>query len=1207
MKKKFVGAVLVLVTVNCVGDPTGTGGAVTLQRIAAPGDTLIVGAPGRLLAQPVAFRLLDGYGKPLPAARVHWSITSGNGQLVRTDTISGPDGTLKAQWMLGTKASDVQRLHVGVRLGGGHAPTAEVTASAVPVEVTALAIQAETTDVRLAVHAQLQVQATDPFGNHFVPKDLRFVSLDTTVTADSAGVVVPHHRGFARVIATAGGVTDTAVVHGIQVVASIQIDHDTLRFHSLGQDEKLGVTLVDDQGLQVADSLPVIVPSDTSVVALQVTNPLIVKSKANGVTTVNLSTSTASRSAVAVVRQRTASLAFTAASFALDALNDTVRTRLIALDSLGVPVQAPRITFASSDTGVVAIDTSGLLRARGNGSAMIQAQSLSGIVATVPAVVAQRVARIAVARDTVLFDALHAQLPINAVALDRLGSSVVGVLLTYESESGSVVAIDGTGRIEALANGATRVIAAYGADSGAVVVRVKQRPVRVVVATDTVRLNALGQTRTISAVAEDSLGSPLVDGVVGVAVADTAVVGAADSSTVQARANGVSTATFSVAGLPGQVVVRVAQVPASVRLDAAAFAFDALNDTLRAVPQVSDSLGTVIALAPVTYYSSDTTVATVDTAGLVRARSNGSARLFAQAGAGVAATVTVNVAQQVARIAVARDTIVFDALRAVLPVAATGLDRLGSPVVGAALTYASTGTAVATVDANGQIQALTNGTTGVVAVHGTDSGFVLVRVQQRPVRVQVASDTLTFDALGEDHQISAVALDSLGSPVVGGIVGLRVGDTTLAQLVDSTTARARQNGVTAATFTVAGLPAAVTLNVSQVATSLSAAVTFGKPIVTLPVGAPLPVACQAADRNGYPVTQDPALVGSVNGTVTGAGCGDVRVQRSGYDTLLFVLGAAQARVPVVVAAAPIAQSPLGDFVVADTLPGDAGNTWAPSARRNSRGDLEVYYTAWAGTLDSTGYNRGNLQRLVWLSGNQFRYDGLAVAHDDSICSRQGQGIENMVIVRRADGAGWRMLYAAGSNDCYGWQVFSAVSSDERTWTKEPGIRLSNGGTAQRGSPPWPVGEGMVVDQLPTGEWRMIVSTYEHIDPPENKWQITEWRSPDQINWTYIGPVLTTRDMPEGWQGSVYSPTIRQIAPGLWRMLFTADGRPSSGSRSATWSAVSTDRGHWQVEGELFGSPSSNLYYAAMVDDHVIFARLDNGGSMHLSIANVIMP
>jgi len=1205
--KKFVGAVLVLVTVNCVGDPTGSGGAVTLQRVVTPGDTLIVGAPGRLLAQPLAFRVLDGYGKPLPGARVHWSITSGNGRLVRTDTISGPDGTLSAQWMLGTRASDVQRLEVGVHLGGNQAPTANATAAAVPVEVTVLAIQGDTTDVRLAVHAQLQAQATDPFGNHFVPKDLRFAALDTTLTVDTAGVVVPHRRGFARVIATAGGVTDTAVIHGIQVVASIQVDHDTLHFHSLGQDEKLGVTLVDDQGLLVADSLPVIAPSDTSVVTLNATNPLVVKSKANGVARVNLSTSTVSQSAVAVVRQRTASLAFTGPGFSLDALNDTVRAKLIILDSLGVPVQMPRITFSSSDTGVVVIDSAGLLRARGNGSATIQARSLSGVVSAVPAVVAQEVTRIAVARDTVLLDALHAQTPMRAVGLDRLGSPVLGAALTYGSDSGGTAAVDQNGQIEALRNGTGRVSAIHGADTGVVIVVVKQRPVRVVLPTDTIRLNALGQARLISAVAEDSLGSPLVDGVTAVALTDTSVAGAADSTGVQAHANGVTTATFTVAGLPGQLAVRVAQVPASVTLAATGFTFDAFNDTARAAPQVTDSLGALIAGAPVSYSSIDTSIASVDTAGVVRARGNGSTRVVVQAAAGVLGTTRVTVAQQVARIGLARDTIAFSALHAVLPMSATGLDRLGSPVVGATLTYESSGGGIATVDASGQIQALSNGTTTVVAIHGADSGFAVVRVQQRPVRVRVASDTLQFDALGEDRQVLATALDSLGSPVTGGIVDLRVSDTTLAQAVDSTTARARQNGVTAATFIVAGLPAAVTLKVSQVATSLAVALNFGRPIITLPVGAALPVTCQAADRNGYTVAQDPTLAGSVNGTVTGAGCADARVQHSGSDTLLFALGTAQARVPVIVAAAPIVQSPLGDFAIADTLPGITNGPWAPSARRNSRGELEVYYTAFSKNVDSSGYTRGDLQRLVWVGDNQFRYDGVAVAHDDSICSLQGQGIENMVIVPRAGGTGWRMLYAAGSNDCYGWQVFSAVSTDERTWTKEPGIRLSNGGTAVHGQPPWPVGEGMVVDQLATGEWRMIVSTYEHLDPPENKWQITEWRSPDQLNWTYVGPVLTTRDMPVGWQGSVYSPTIRQLGPGLWRMLFTADGRGTPGSRSAVWSAVSTDYTHWQVEAEVLGGLSSNAYYSALVDDKVVFVRQDASGPLRLAIAAVTMP
>jgi len=201
-----------------------------------------------------------------------------------------------------------------------------------------------------------------------------------------------------------------------------------------------------------------------------------------------------------------------------------------------------------------------------------------------------------------------------------------------------------------------------------------------------------------------------------------------------------------------------------------------------------------------------------------------------------------------------------------------------------------------------------------------------------------------------------------------------------------------------------------------------------------------------------------------------------------------------------------------------------------------------------------------------------------------------------------------MLYAAGGYRCYGWQVFSAVSTDGRNWVKEPGIRIDNGISDPNSTPLWPAGEGMSVFQLPSGEWQLIVSTFERVLPrPINEWAITEWRSSDQIHWTYLGPVLTVRDMPVGWQGSVYSPAIREFAPGLWRMIFTADGRGTPNSRSALWSAVSTDRVHWQLEGELLGDSTSNLLYANVVGDKVVFLRRDAGQSYRLSIATTLMP
>jgi hypothetical protein len=287
-----------------------------------------------------------------------------------------------------------------------------------------------------------------------------------------------------------------------------------------------------------------------------------------------------------------------------------------------------------------------------------------------------------------------------------------------------------------------------------------------------------------------------------------------------------------------------------------------------------------------------------------------------------------------------------------------------------------------------------------------------------------------------------------------------------------------------------------------------------------------------------------------------------------------------------------------------------GEPWAVSARRNSRGQMEVYFGSLVDTAND--YHYENLHRLVSDDGRSFRYDGLVFAHDSQSCSLHGFGFENVSVVPRQDAPGWRMYVSSGQFTCYGWQVFSAVSTDEKNWTLEPGVRLQDGqsSTPDASIPPpyWPTGEGMVVDQLPSGGWRMLLGAYEHLNPYEDKFQIIEWDSPDQLNWTYQGPVLTTRQLPVAGQGSVYSPTIKQVAPGLWRMIFTADSRPQAGWRSTLWSALSTDLQTWQVEGQLLGSNATSLYYSALVGDRLVFIRHDDGDwRNYIGIATVSMP
>jgi hypothetical protein len=366
--------------------------------------------------------------------------------------------------------------------------------------------------------------------------------------------------------------------------------------------------------------------------------------------------------------------------------------------------------------------------------------------------------------------------------------------------------------------------------------------------------------------------------------------------------------------------------------------------------------------------------------------------------------------------------------------------------------------------------------------------------------------------------------------------------------------------------------------------------------------------CLSRDRNGFPLTVSPTIT-SRTGTVLGVNCATLTVRASGYDTLTFNAGSLTRVLTSVLAVLPLASSSTGEFVVLDSFPFDY-RLWAPSGRTNSQGEIEIYVTGYEYVLDSNGVGPGALHRLVSSDGANFQYDGIALDLLPPPCGLICSGIENIAVVPRDDGPGWRMYLAAGSSGLYGWQVFSAISNDERNWTIEPGVRITNGGPVPPAPPgvvPWPVGEGMVVDQLPGGEWRMLVGGYERVANPPDRFEIVEYRSPDQLNWTYQGTVLTTAQLPATAQRTIYSPSIGEITPGLWRMFFTGDDLNLPGGRSRIFSAVSRDRSQWKFESELLGAPGTDLYYTALVGNRLYFLRQDNGQLRRLAGVTLTMP
>src|SRR5437016_5051370 len=166
-------AASLLCLIGCLGDPVGPAGVLVLRRL-SPLDSVLVGAPGRPLPTAITFEAVDGDGRPVPGAVVVWTVVGTNGRLDEAAGATDSRGQASALWVLGTKASEGQQLTAQVVVGKHHA-AATVPAIAKPVEVRSVAFAApDTTLVKLGVATPMVAEATDPFGNKFVPAGMRF-------------------------------------------------------------------------------------------------------------------------------------------------------------------------------------------------------------------------------------------------------------------------------------------------------------------------------------------------------------------------------------------------------------------------------------------------------------------------------------------------------------------------------------------------------------------------------------------------------------------------------------------------------------------------------------------------------------------------------------------------------------------------------------------------------------------------------------------------------------------------------------------------------------------------------------------------------------------------------------------------------------------------------------------------------------------------
>ena len=263
------------------------------------------------------------------------------------------------------------------------------------------------------------------------------------------------------------------------------------------------------------------------------------------------------------------------------------------------------------------------------------------------------------------------------------------------------------------------------------------RPTTVTVSPATAELTALRATVQLAAEVRDQNARVMADATVTWSSSETSVATASASGLVTAVGNGTATITAASGSASGSATVTVAPEVSRVAVSPTAATMTALGDTLRMAAAVLDLNGREVPGVAVSWTSGDSTVAVVDSTGLVTAVGAGETTVTATSGT-VSASASVTVMQTTSTVAVspARAALqVGDTLR----LRASATDANGHPVAGAEFYWASSDSAVAAVGASGLVRGIAEGTATITAASASAAGMAEIIVETDPDRAALAA------------------------------------------------------------------------------------------------------------------------------------------------------------------------------------------------------------------------------------------------------------------------------------------------------------------------------------------------------------------------------------------------------------------------------------------------------------------------------------
>jgi len=442
--------------------------------------------------------------------------------------------------------------------------------------------------------------------------------------------------------------------------------------------------------------------------------------------------------------------------------------------------------------------------------------------------------------------AVGANVTLNAEVLDAAGKTLTGIKVVWASADPSIATVSSSGVVTGVATGVVHIAASAVGKNAIAEVTVNPTPVASVRLTPPNQNLLVGQTVQLGAETLDADGNVLTGRPVEFTSSNAAVATVSNTGLVTALVPGSAIITAASEGKSAPSSITVSSVPvASVAVTPTGSQI-VVGQTTQLNAEPRDASGQPLVGRAVSWSSSDPTVASVSSTGLVTAVAPGQATITATSEA-AAGTSTIGVSPKPVSSVIISPGQGSVTVGQTLQLSAQVTDDQGNVLTGRPISFTSGTPAVATISATGLVTGVAPGSTTITATSEGKTGTATVTVTPIPVaKVEITPSTPNV-TVGETVQLNVSVQGPNNQELTGRTVTWSSGAPSVASVSPTGVVSGLAPGTAIIFANVEGVLGSATVTVKQVPVG---SVVVSPQTASVPVGGAVQLSASVRDASG---------------------------------------------------------------------------------------------------------------------------------------------------------------------------------------------------------------------------------------------------------------------------------------------------------------------------------------------------------------------